>query len=34
MPSGAQWLGVAILVAGVLGGVWLLFWLLSVILPS
>jgi len=33
MPDVAQWLGIIVVVLGVLGGVWLLFWLLSLILP-
>jgi hypothetical protein len=31
MPDAAQWLGITVVVLGVLGGVWLLFWLLSLI---
>ena len=31
MPTFAQWLGIAIVVAGVIGGIWLLFWLSGII---
>lgn len=32
MPTGAQWLGIAIVVLAVFGSIWVLFWLLSLIL--
>jgi hypothetical protein len=32
MPTFTQWLGIAIVVVGVIGGIWLLIWLLGMIL--
>ena len=32
MPTFTQWLGIAIVVVGVVGGIWFLFWLLGLIL--
>ncbi len=33
MPGLGAWLGIAFVVMVAIGGVWLVFWLLSIVLP-